>query len=1226
MMHVLQWNINGYRTHLAELRLLIQDRPICVCLQETHFKPSDTPSLCGYAVYRKDDVGGDRARGGVAVFMRDCYHSVAVPLTTSLQAVAATLHTPVRMTVCSLYLPPGVVVRREALTDLIDQLPRPFLLLGDFNAHHALWGSNSICPRGRLVESILLSHNICLLNRGQHTHFSTASGTTSAIDLSLCSPSLVSTAQWAVGMDLHSSDHFPVWIHLPNGTVPEPGPSRWVLRKADWPLYSQLVEFEPQNDIEAMVDHITSVIHCAAAASIPQSSGQPRRQPVPWWNNDCRSAIRDRRKALRRFRCRPSTENLEAFRIARARARRIIKESKRKSWREFLQSINRTTPSAQVWESIRRISGKGKFLHLNAILRNGVITNEPSEIGQTLAEYFFHVTQTVHQPPAFSQRRKELERGVLAFQSSNSEVYNSLFSLWELDSALSAAGDTAPGADGIHYAMLRHLPPESKEILLSLFNSIWIDGYYPKSWREAILIPLLKPGKDRLSPSSYRSIALTSCLGKTLERMINRRLVWVLETNKFLSPLQCGFRRYCSTLDNMTQLEAAIQDAFLRKQHLVGVFFDLDKAYDTTWRYNILKQLHDWGFRGRLPLLLRSFLSERFYRYRVGNTLSNRFTQENGVPQGSVLSVTLFAIAINGITSTVRAPVKSSLFVDDFAIFCSSSSLVGLARQLQLTLGRLEEWANATGFRFSAEKTVCVHFHRSRGLFASPDLRFGGTSLRFHDSVRFLGLIFDERLTWLSHLKDLKARSLKKLDILKCLCGTTWGADRACLLQFYRAFVRSQLDYGCTIYGSARKSYIRMLDSVHHAGIRLATGAYRTSPIPSLCAEAGEPPLNTRRQMLMIRQCYSHLSVPHSPAFSLVSQPPFERLYHNRPRATQPFGIRAKRQLADFGVCGFQVLGRGWSKHPPWQLMRPPLILDMVGSGNNPFSLQSIFSSILEQHRHCTVVYTDGSKRGDTLGCSVVYPDRSYKYRLPAEFTVYDAELYAVQKALERMGGQDGGQLLICSDSLSGLQAIQQLYPAERMVQIIQDTIYCLQRQGNQVSFCWVPGHVGIRGNEKADAAAKEACNLTSVERCAVPLHAVHSMLKQVVMGEWEREWLEVRDNKLRLLKPTTRPWRSSFQPLRSHQVALTRLRIGHCPMTHGFLLRGEDPPVCGACGVLLSIRHILLECVLYDDHRQLLAFPRDLPSLLTDSDTSVTAILNFCLTCNLFPGLLRYC
>ena len=94
----------------------------------------------------------------------------------------------------------------------------------------------------------------------------------------------------------------------------------------------------------------------------------------------------------------------------------------------------------------------------------------------------------------------------------------------------------------------------------------------------------------------------------------------------------------------MVRLDTFICDAFVKKEHVVAVFFDLEKAYDTTWKNGILLDLHELGVKGRLAIFLESFLAERSIQVRVGSTLSDTFRLSQGVPQGSILSTTLFNI------------------------------------------------------------------------------------------------------------------------------------------------------------------------------------------------------------------------------------------------------------------------------------------------------------------------------------------------------------------------------------------------------------------------------------------------------------------------------------------------------------------------------------------------------------------------------------------------------
>ncbi|KAG8180939.1 hypothetical protein JTE90_024689 [Oedothorax gibbosus] len=127
-----------------------------------------------------------------------------------------------------------------------------------------------------------------------------------------------------------------------------------------------------------------------------------------------------------------------------------------------------------------------------------------------------------------------------------------------------------------------------------------------------------------------------------------------------------GFRHHRGTLDNILLLETSVREAFVRNQNLVSIFFDMEKAYDRTWRYGILKDLYHLGFRGNLPVFIQNFLKTRVFQVRVGSTLSRDFYQREGVPQGSVLSVVLFILKINDIVRQLPPTVKGTLFVDDF--------------------------------------------------------------------------------------------------------------------------------------------------------------------------------------------------------------------------------------------------------------------------------------------------------------------------------------------------------------------------------------------------------------------------------------------------------------------------------------------------------------------------------------------------------------------------------
>ena len=162
---------------------------------------------------------------------------------------------------------------------------------------------------------------------------------------------------------------------------------------------------------------------------------------------------------------------------------------------------------------------------------------------------------------------------------------------------------------------------------------------------------------------------------KILERRINTRLIWYLEKYRILDRSQCGLRKHRSTTDHLVSLEGYLRDAFAQRQQAVGLFFDLENAYETTWQYGIIRDLHRIGLRGRLPVFVSEYLGDRRIRVRIGTTLSDEFYPEEGVPTGGVLAVTCFGLKINELPSCIAKDIFKALFVDDLAICLRGLSL-----------------------------------------------------------------------------------------------------------------------------------------------------------------------------------------------------------------------------------------------------------------------------------------------------------------------------------------------------------------------------------------------------------------------------------------------------------------------------------------------------------------------------------------------------------------------
>ena len=326
------------------------------------------------------------------------------------------------------------------------------------------------------------------------------------------------------------------------------------------------------------------------------------------------------RKCYRRYKTSASPQAKIIYKRALAKQRRYYKKAKKESWLHYINGINSKTPSKVVWQKIRKLSGKFVPAPLPTLKMNETLITEPNEVANKLGEHFSEISSPNNYSADF-QRIRDAQI-TLNFESGKFEAYNTKFSLREFGEALSSTEATSPGEDTIMYEMLKHLPEDAKNFLLKIINKVWETGILPKDWKISIIIPVKKPNKDSFQATSYRPIALTSCVCKLMEKMINTRLVWHLEANGLISPYQFGFRKNRSTLDPLLRMSNQIQQGFAKQCQTIGIFFDLEKAYDTTWRFGIIKQLYKMGIGVAKGNEIHSFLSHRFVHKSEGGKFS----------------------------------------------------------------------------------------------------------------------------------------------------------------------------------------------------------------------------------------------------------------------------------------------------------------------------------------------------------------------------------------------------------------------------------------------------------------------------------------------------------------------------------------------------------------------------------------------------------------------------
>ena len=161
------------------------------------------------------------------------------------------------------------------------------------------------------------------------------------------------------------------------------------------------------------------------------------------------------------------------------------------------------------------------------------------------------------------------------------------FTRGELPQALSQLkAGKEEGPDGIDPDLIKHLSTKESSVLLTIINSSWLSRWCPQSGRSAYVVHFLKNGKGPADVGSYRPIAMTSTVGKVLERIIDNRLSWWFEEHSTLSPWQAGFRMRHSTIDQCLWLSQFISNLFqsTKRRCTIATFFDFTRAYDRVLR------------------------------------------------------------------------------------------------------------------------------------------------------------------------------------------------------------------------------------------------------------------------------------------------------------------------------------------------------------------------------------------------------------------------------------------------------------------------------------------------------------------------------------------------------------------------------------------------------------------------------------------------------------------
>ena len=430
------------------------------------------------------------------------------------------------------------------------------------------------------------------------------------------------------------------------------------------------------------------------------------------------------------------------------------------------------------------------------------------------------------------------------------------------------------------------------------------------------------------------------------------------------------------------------------------------------------------------------------------------------------------------------------------------------------------------------------------------------------------------------------------------------------------------MDYGCAVFRSARKSYLKKLEPIQNQGLRICLGAFRTSPMQSLYVETNEPPLYLRFDKLCIQYALKLRSNPDNPAYDVVFNPQYYDLYDKKPSTIRSFGHRVEEDLS--AICPQLDLIQTVSlpEDPPWTIQKPHIDLFLTHEKKHlgdDCMFQSLFAELKGYYSDHRAVFTDGSKTENRVAAAATSDGLSAQVRLPGNASIFTAELQALKMAFNIVKNCDDDRFIIFSDSLSSLQALDSNNCDHPFIQDILKLFNDCCSVNKIVVLAWVPSHVGIKGNEKADELAKQALNFNVLD-LKVPYTDLKVNVNSVFKQKWQAQWNACPDNKLFQINPTVGDFYVWTGLSRREEIVITRARIGHTYFTHSYLLKGEEMPWCIPCHCPDTVKHILLDCIDLRDTR--IKYYRDINTMQKLFSENVFSIINYLKECGLYKKM----
>ena len=528
----------------------------------------------------------------------------------------------------------------------------------------------------------------------------------------------------------------------------------------------------------------------------------------PWLSFEVKKLLKAKQQAYKRLRDHETDANLSAYRIAAKKAKKGVREAKRKAEISLAENCAK---NAKKFFSFYKF--KTKCSSVGPLEVGDEILADDEKIVEALSKQFSSVFT----------RETEFDSNDVRYGTSlgNAQLEENCMEEIELSEELvrdvlrEVKVNKAAGPDEIYGRVLNECADELAKPLFIIFRRSLSTSEIPDDWRHANVVPIFKKG-SKSCVSNYRPVSLTSLVCKVLEKLIKSSIQMFLDRHELIHSSQHGFRSGRSCLTNLLEYLEYVSRELDEGKLLDVVYLDFSKAFDKVPHQRLLHQLWHHGIRGQVFFWIKAWLANRMQRVILNGSKSDWRSVESGVPQGSVLGPLLFIIFVNHIQLGLKCRVWK--FADDIKLVGRSGD-EEQENFVQGDLDALVNWANTWQMSFNYDKCKVMHLGNSNR--EGSAYQMDGRVLENIGDEKDLGVIISRDM---KVEKQCKAARGKALKMLGCINRNVNYKSKEVVKKLYLAYVRPHLEYCVQAWRPHFQKDIESLERVQRRATKMING------------------------------------------------------------------------------------------------------------------------------------------------------------------------------------------------------------------------------------------------------------------------------------------------------------------------------------------------------------------------------------------------------------------